>query len=307
MRYEAQPLTEGRKKISSYGKRTKNFTKHASREEMITSVWEQWCILTRRPESHSVLDDEIRTELESNLSQWLTQSLSVVQYFVRAAVYLSPVKGDSNDTERLFTCLTNKSVRKYAVDCMSSVAALPYYWSSPDDTSHRIDEIISIIGCNPFSEQPDKEQNSMVSLAAMTHHDFDVLYNRALRVYDDDHDLTPSDILTVGQRGSIKVKVKKRNTGYGDSEDSYNAGRSEDDNLFGDDSIEYDTYAMELVMSGYDMKSIIDYHNAMPRGYWREVAQIVEQYARTDMENIYNELQGKYRMHPSERRTPDLL
>lgn len=306
MRFEPKPLKERPRKISDYNKTPINHNKKriVSEEEIIEAIWTTWCKFTKRPEEHSVLTDDISKSISECLYGLKNQSISIYTYFTRAASFLNPRNGDQDDIKRLLDCLVNKSTRKSAVQKMTVTAPRPFYWSKQEDRDSRIDEVVELLKWRSYADSSDKDQSVLVTLANLSEDDFNILLKKARVMYGDDASISPSDVLNINKRDK---RLKRTNTGQGSSEKAYQAGRKEDDALFGDDTVEYDKYAMDLVMNGYDWDSVLEYHKSMPKGYWHEVSRIVESTEQFDMEDIYEGLVKKYRMHPSERHKPDLV
>lgn len=312
MKYVPQAVPKRRSTVSSSGKKVAK--KVVSDEKKIDALWGTWCSVTKRPDDKSVLTDDVRARIVDNSKELLKNPVELVKYTARSAAYIPPMKNDPEDVQRLIKCCYDVNVRKSAINAMNLLSSHVFYWVDYEDLNSVMNAIIEKIRCKPYDELPDKEQTALVTLANMPSADVRVLIDSALIEYEESDSVKPSEIITLGQR-KHKQAVPRSETTKGRNRYSkkgsgsvYAEGRKEDNDLFGDGTLEYDVYAMQLMIEGCSREKIMAYHNNMPKGYWSEVAQIIEE-SEEDLEpmDVYQSLYDKYKVHPEERNVPNIL
>lgn len=316
MKYTPQPVPKKADKIAASeneSSRTVRGGKIFSDDEKIESMWNTWCNATKRPDEESILTEDIQSELMDSARTIIGFPVEFLNYTARAASYISPVKGDKKDIQRLINCCINSQTRKNAVNAMNSLSPKPYFWMNDKELSSIMDSIASRLKSKPYDELSDKEQSALVALANMPSADVRVLIDSAWEEYGKDVDyIKPSHIIVLGQRSTRQavprsMKNKKQPYQMGNKGTVYAEGRQEDEVLFDDGTLDYDTYAMDLLVNGYSRDSIVEYHKSMPPGYWKNVVKVVEETGTSDLENVYQSLYDHYRMHPKDRDMPDLF
>lgn len=285
-----------------FGEEEPSVIRHAKaskKDDLAREGWKAWCRATKRLADLEQPNREfIKTyygllELEADTHE---QLLKVVEL----AAYLKP-RNDKADVRRVIHALTSPRARTILAS-LDQEASEPYlHEASKVEVRSTVAIVVKATEVPRRFWTPADEDACAELIRRYEDEEIERLGDEVAK-YLGRGEFSPSEFLTSLSSPRFRDKDKKSKKKSVRAPGSYEAGRTEEDLLDGID-FTADVQSQKLLVRGHDPRTIAEFHNKAPSGYWGEVLALISR--GFDPQEAYKELKETFDWHPSSRKVQD--